>query len=125
MKFPNITYAFLFAGATFGSRLCENSSPVNYTQNWAGAALNGNGYTSVSGTITVPSFPSNFSYSGGGGAWVGIDGFDDCPTILQTGIGWIVEEDGNASYKAWSEWFPAPSGMLVNPRYNESGDYLS
>lgn len=61
-----------------------NKTNVEYSSNWAGAILIGTGYTSVTGTFTVPT-PSS---SGSGSAWVGIDG-DTCSTaILQTGIDW-------------------------------------
>lgn len=61
-----------------------NKTNVEYSSNWAGAILIGSGYTSVTGTFTVPT-PSS---TGSGSAWVGIDG-DTCSTaILQTGIDW-------------------------------------
>lgn len=61
-----------------------NKTNVQYSSNWAGAILIGTGYTSVTGTFTVPT-PST---AGSGSAWVGIDG-DTCDTaILQTGIDW-------------------------------------
>jgi hypothetical protein len=71
--------------------------------------LIGNGYTSVSGQITVPApqLPSGAdsftSYCAS--AWVGIDG-DTCSTvILQSGLDFCVQ--GNStSYSAWYEWYP-------------------
>jgi hypothetical protein len=61
-----------------------NKTNTEYSSNWAGAILIGSGYTSVTGTFTVPT-PST---AGSGSAWVGIDG-DTCDTaILQTGIDW-------------------------------------
>jgi hypothetical protein len=71
--------------------------------------LIGNGYTSVSGEITVPvpQLPSKAdpSISYCASAWVGIDG-DTCTTaILQTGLDFCIQ--GNtASYSAWYEWYP-------------------
>lgn len=63
-----------------------NKSNVEYSGNWAGAILIGTGYTSVTGTFTVPT-PST---AGSGSAWVGIDG-DTCSTaILQTGVDWTL-----------------------------------
>lgn len=74
---------------------------VEYSSNWAGAILIGTGYTSVTGTFTVPQ-PST---AGSGSAWVGIDG-DTCDTaILQTGVDW-TKSGSSYSYDAWYEWYP-------------------
>jgi hypothetical protein len=82
---------------------------VQYSSNWAGAVLIGNGYTRVSGSVTIPSAQvpaggsSNEQYAAS--AWVGIDG-DTCGTaILQTGVDTLIE-DGEASFDAWYEWYP-------------------
>jgi len=78
-----------------------NISEVSYSSNWAGAVLIGSGYTSVTGTFTVPT-PST---AGSGSAWVGIDG-DTCSTaILQTGIDW-TKSGSSITYDAWYEWYP-------------------
>lgn len=78
-----------------------NDSYVEYSSNWAGAVLIGTGYTSVTGTFTVPS-PST---DGSGAAWVGIDG-DTCGSaILQAGVSW-TRSGGSTSYDAWYEWYP-------------------
>lgn len=83
------------------SGLSDDISNVEYSSNWAGAVLVGTGYTSVTGTFTVPT-PST---AGSGAAWVGIDG-DTCDTaILQTGVDWTRSGDSN-SYVAWYEWYP-------------------
>ncbi|KAK8016679.1 aspergillopepsin-2 [Apiospora rasikravindrae] len=85
-----------------------NNTHVQYSSNWAGAVLIGNGYTSVTGTIVVPT-PKAGAGTGGrassASAWVGIDG-DTCSTsILQTGIDFTYT-NGQVSYDAWYEWFP-------------------
>jgi hypothetical protein len=78
-----------------------NKSNVDYSSNWAGAVLIGTGYTSVTGTFTVPQ-PST---TGSGSAWVGIDG-DTCGTaILQTGVDW-TKSGSSYTYDAWYEWYP-------------------
>ncbi|KIN05153.1 hypothetical protein OIDMADRAFT_157799 [Oidiodendron maius Zn] len=78
-----------------------NKTNVEYSSNWAGAILIGSGYTSVTGTFTVPT-PSS---TGSGSAWVGIDG-DTCDTaILQTGIDW-TKSGSSITYDAWYEWYP-------------------
>jgi len=81
--------------------LSSNISEVSYSSNWAGAVLVGTGYTSVTGTFTVPT-PTT---TGSGSAWVGIDG-DTCGTaILQTGIDW-TKSGSSITYDAWYEWYP-------------------
>ncbi|KAG9246851.1 peptidase A4 family-domain-containing protein [Calycina marina] len=78
-----------------------NDTEVSYSGNWAGAVLVGTGYTSVTGTFTVPT-PTT---AGSGSAWVGIDG-DTCSTaILQTGIDW-TKSGSSITYDAWYEWYP-------------------
>ncbi|PBP15753.1 hypothetical protein BUE80_DR013547 [Diplocarpon rosae] len=82
--------------------LKTNKFNPQYSSNWAGAVLIGTGYTSVTGTFTVPSPTS----AGSGSAWVGIDG-DTCETaILQTGIDWTRTSSGEITYDAWYEWYP-------------------
>lgn len=79
--------------------------PTNETfptsENWAGAVLVGSGYTSVTGTFTVPT-PST---TGSGSAWVGIDGYTCGTAILQTGIDW-TKSGSSITYDAWYEWYP-------------------
>ncbi|KAH8588491.1 peptidase A4 family-domain-containing protein [Bisporella sp. PMI_857] len=78
-----------------------NKTNVDYSSNWAGAVLVSTGFTSVTGTFTVPT-PST---TGSGSAWVGIDG-DTCGTaILQTGIDW-TKSGSSITYDAWYEWYP-------------------
>lgn len=92
-----------------------NSSHVQYSGNWAGAVLVGTGYTSVTGTFTVPTPTTD----GSGSAWVGIDG-DTCGTaILQTGVDW-TKSGSKITYDAWYEWLVHtgshnPPYMLLNP----------
>lgn len=92
-----------------------------YSSNWAGAVLIGNGYTAVTAefTVPVPQAPSggspNQQYCAS--AWVGIDG-DTCTTaILQTGIDFCIQ-GGVVSYDAWYEWYPDYaydfSGISIN-----------
>ncbi|KAG0645520.1 Aspergillopepsin II heavy chain [Hyphodiscus hymeniophilus] len=78
-----------------------NKTNVDYSQNWAGAVLIGTGYTSVTGTFTVPQ-PST---TGSGTAWVGIDGDTCASAILQTGVDW-TKSGSSYSYDAWYEWYP-------------------
>ncbi|KAJ3119076.1 hypothetical protein HK100_000474 [Physocladia obscura] len=122
MKFVGVFVATLLAGlvsaapgtpfrrrrADSGHRLINridsanaNITNVSYSSNWAGAVLVGTGYTSVTGTFTVPT-PTT---AGSGSAWVGIDG-DTCGTaILQTGVDW-TKSGSSVTYDAWYEWYP-------------------
>ncbi|KZT03720.1 uncharacterized protein LAESUDRAFT_729021 [Laetiporus sulphureus 93-53] len=90
------------------------TNDVQYSPNWAGAvyAESEGSFTAVTGTFTVPT-PSVPSGSSGGtysaAAWVGIDG-DTCQNaILQTGVDFTVDENGDVSYNAWYEWYPEVS----------------
>jgi hypothetical protein len=86
-----------------------DSINVQYSTNWAGLVLIGSGYTSVTGTIVVPTpkKPSggNTRTQYSASAWVGIDG-DTCDSaILQTGLDFYIQ--GNqVSFDGWYEWYP-------------------
>jgi hypothetical protein len=87
----------------------NETSPAEYSTNWAGAVLIGTGYTSVTAEFTVPrpKLPTGASSSSQycASAWVGIDG-DTCSTaILQTGIDFCIQ-GSTVSYDAWYEWYP-------------------
>ncbi|CAI7611013.1 unnamed protein product [Penicillium glandicola] len=87
----------------------NKTSHEEYSSNWAGAVLIGTGYTSVTGTFTVPTpkLPTGASSKEQycASAWVGIDG-DTCDTaILQTGVDFCIE-GSTVSYDAWYEWYP-------------------
>ncbi|KAI0444929.1 peptidase A4 family-domain-containing protein [Xylaria telfairii] len=78
---------------------------VEYSSNWAGAVLSSTGFTSVVGTIIVPT-PKSTGKTASASAWVGIDG-DTCGTaILQTGLDFSITSSGSVSYDAWYEWYP-------------------
>jgi len=88
-------------GATTLDADSTNNTNVDYSSNWSGAVLVGTGFTSVTGTFTVPTPTTD----GSGSAWVGIDG-DTCGTaILQTGIDW-TKSGSSITYDAWYEWYP-------------------
>ncbi|CAN8095609.1 unnamed protein product [Discula destructiva] len=98
-------------GETSSTTLSLANTPTNnthtaYSQNWAGAILVNSGFTSVTGTITVPTPTSaNNGQESAGAAWVGIDGNTCTSAILQTGIDWYVQ-GSTISYDAWYEWYP-------------------
>lgn len=53
---------------------------VEYSSNWAGAVLSSTGFTSVVGTIIVPT-PKASGKSASASAWVGIDGEYVSPSL--------------------------------------------
>ncbi|HEV2216153.1 MAG TPA: G1 family glutamic endopeptidase [Candidatus Dormibacteraeota bacterium] len=83
------------------------------SSNWSGYAITGSGFTSVTGSWTVPtvSATSKATYSS---TWIGIDGFNNS-SLIQTG----TEQDyfnGSAHYNAWWEILPAaetPIGSIT------------
>lgn len=100
----------------FHSPRIPSSGPARATanagwasSNWSGYAITGSGFTSVTGTWTVPAagrsrhptFSSN---------WIGIDGFNN-DSLIQTG----TESDfynGGAHYDAWWEILPASETVI-------------
>ena len=86
-----------------------DKSNDEYSTNWVGAVLVGEGYTGVYGTFTVPTI----SLPAGGdegssyyaSAWVGLDGYTCESAILQTGVDFNLE-GGSVSFDAWYEWYP-------------------
>ncbi|CAG8918956.1 unnamed protein product [Penicillium salamii] len=86
-----------------------NGPSYNYSNNWAGAVLVGNNYTSVTAEFIapIPKLPAHaFPLSQYCGAmWVGIDGNTCKGVVLQTGIKFCIQ-GSNVTYKAWYEWFP-------------------
>jgi hypothetical protein len=91
----------------------DTGTYTDYGEFWAGATLIGSGYTSVTGTIVVPTPRTppdgNSSTQYAAAAWVGIDGYTCGTALIQTGIAiWI--QNGQPWYNAWYEWFPEASG---------------
>jgi Peptidase A4 family len=82
------------------------------TDNWAGAIIENTDVTTVTGTFEVPAIDlpagGDTATAYCGCAWVGIDGFtNDCDGgLMQAGIDWCIQ-DGDVSYSAWSEYWPA------------------
>jgi hypothetical protein len=91
------------------SREVGADDDTQYDSNWAGAVLIGSGYTSVSGSVVVPTAIEPAGGSAGtqyaATAWVGIDGDTCSSAILQTGVDFFVQ-DGVPSFDAWYEWYP-------------------
>lgn len=71
---------------------------------WGGAVQEGQGWTYVTGTATVP-LVSGQDPNAGAAVWVGIDGYLCQRAILQTGFTlW-----GDGRVETWFEWYPQPS----------------
>ncbi|RDW64656.1 hypothetical protein BP6252_10307 [Coleophoma cylindrospora] len=85
-----------------------------YNGSWGGAAVadlnSGEVVTGVSATFTVatPAIPSDVSSSDSytESTWIGIDG-DGCNNLWQSGIDGTIDSNGEISYYAWYEWYPA------------------
>ncbi|OAA54390.1 proteinase aspergillopepsin II [Cordyceps fumosorosea ARSEF 2679] len=71
---------------------------------WGGAVQEGQGWTMVTGTATVPTV-SGQDPNAGAAVWVGIDGYSCQTSILQTGF--TVWGDGRI--ETWYEWYPEQS----------------
>ena len=84
--------------------------------NWSGYAATGGGYSSVSGSWTVPQ-PSLFGTAGTDAAWVGIGGVNSYD-LIQAGTDTVVSGTGQARYQAWIEMLPnaaRPVPLAVYP----------
>jgi Peptidase A4 family len=98
--------------------------------NWAGAFLDTTDVTSVTGTFTVPtpSIPSGGDSSTDycGCAWVGIDGISNFCSggLMQAGVNWCIE-NGETSYQAWYEWYPAEAQQYWDDISVSAGDVIT
>ena len=82
------------------------------TNNWAGYAVTGNGFTDVRGSWHVPEVNCNVTPNSESAFWAGIDGYSD-NTVEQTG----TSSNCNGStpqYFAWYEFYPAGPVTLTN-----------
>ena len=106
--------AMVFASATtagtsvqHGSRLAsarDHKLTNSTSTNWAGYAVTGSRYTSVSASWVQPAVNCSMTPTGWSSFWVGLDG-DTTNTVEQTGS----EADcssGKAVYSAWYEMYP-------------------
>ena len=87
-----------------------NNTPSN---NWAGWAVTGGQYTSVSATWTQPAI-SCTSTNTWSNFWVGLDGAGSSRTVEQTG----TEADcssGSPVYRAWYEFYPDAAIFMSGP----------
>lgn len=108
------------------SPVTNGTSKAQSSGNWAGAVVEGEGWTTVSGSVTAPTpklppgADSSSQYCAT--AWVGIDG-DSCQTsLLQTGVDFCVT-GGQPDFSAWYEWIPAASTDFPDFSFN-AGDTI-
>ena len=83
------------------------------SSNWAGYAVTGSRYTSVSASWVQPAVNCSVTPTGWSSFWVGLDG-DTTSTVEQTGS----EADcssGKAVYSAWYEMYPKFPTNYSNP----------
>jgi hypothetical protein len=91
------------------------------SSNWAGYAVTGSRYTSVSASWVQPAVNCSVTPTGWSSFWVGLDG-DTTNTVEQTG----TEADcssGKAVYSAWYEMYPKYPVNYSNPV--APGDHFS
>ncbi|KAJ7448984.1 putative aspergillopepsin-2 precursor [Mycena latifolia] len=94
------------------NRLSGRASAATVTSsNWCGAALTGTGFTSVTGTWTIPTISLRSGQSSSSdpaiSQWVGIDGFSDSALIQGGTLSELV--GGRQENVAWTEMLPAAS----------------
>jgi hypothetical protein len=103
-----------------------SAGAATVSSNWAGYAVSGTSYASVSGTWTQPAATCDAStYSQSASAfWVGLGGNSETSNALeQTGTEADCTAGGTATYSAWYELVPAASVKL--PLKVSAGDKMS
>jgi hypothetical protein len=112
---------FLFQSPALAQVSPPNSGAgANNSYNWAGYVANGGGYTSVSGSWTIPQIPATSGFTADA-TWVGIGGVNSSD-LIQTGTQ-VITSASSTTYQAWYEMLPAvsnPIPITVNP-----GDSIS
>ncbi|KAL6895753.1 concanavalin A-like lectin/glucanase [Trichoderma longibrachiatum] len=108
------------AAAALASGLSKHSTAANPPQTldrvWSGVKQSGSGFTSVTGTFTIPKGGKSFGPS----IWVGIDESTECPGggLLQTG----VRLTGNGTAFGWFEWVPLSAPVFEDFKVSEGDD---
>ena len=96
----------------------NSGAGINSSYNWAGYVASGGGFTSVTGTWTVPQIPAASQLTGDA-SWVGIGGVTS-NDLIQAGTQTLTNTNGPSSinYQAWYEVLPGysqPISITVNP----------
>jgi len=89
--------------------------------NWAGYVARGGGFTSVTGTWTVPQ-PSASAAGSSDAAWVGIGG-ENSRDLIQAGTQQAMLDSGSVQYSAWVETLPQTSRTV--PLAVHAGDSIT
>ncbi|KAL3962445.1 hypothetical protein ACCO45_003968 [Purpureocillium lilacinum] len=80
------------------------------SENWCGPVITSNNVTSIEATWVVPSVAIPRGGSSEGDfwfyQWVGIDGTNNCPGLLQAGTGHTIR-NGRVNVFSWYEFWPA------------------
>jgi len=93
------------------SRIQRATEATVTSSNWCGAAVTGTGFTSVSGTWTIPTISRRSGQSTSSepaiSQWVGIDGFNNAALIQGGTLSQLV--GSGQQNVAWTEMLPAAS----------------
>ncbi|KAM0449947.1 hypothetical protein ACHAPV_006862 [Trichoderma viride] len=116
MKSTILNIATAALTAAISERSTGASPPQTLDRVWSGVKQSGSGFTSVTGTFTVPKGGKSFGPS----IWVGIDGSTECPGggPLQTG----VRLTGNGTAFGWFEWVPLSAPVFKTFEVSEGDD---
>ena len=125
-KFYIICIFLLTSTIVMQSNATSNNTALGslYSNNWAGYVLTPYTYSinnevlAINGTFTVPLVThSQIAPLEQTATWIGIGGYHNDSTLIQTGV-WGINNNGTASYYAWYELLPAPPttiNMIVRP----------
>jgi hypothetical protein len=102
--------------------LAASASSQATSNNWSGYVMTGSGYTSVTGTFTVPKV---VRYVAGStvSEWVGIDGWDNA-SLIQAGVNEIPMGPGVSLVEPWWQVLPY-SQRLATGVMTRAGDTVS
>ncbi|PTB64498.1 concanavalin A-like lectin/glucanase [Trichoderma citrinoviride] len=116
MKPVVLTVTAAALASALSKRSTDASPPQTLDRVWSGVKQSGSGFTSVTGTFTVPKGGKSFGPS----IWVGIDGSTECPGggLLQTG----VRLTGNGTAFGWFEWVPLSAPVFEDFQVSEGDD---
>ena len=98
------------AGAAFAASAGSAAADVvtQTSSNWAGYAVTGSAFTSVSATWVQPTATCTSAGSTWSAFWVGLGGFDeDSEALEQIGTAADCSASGKAAYTVWYELVPA------------------
>jgi hypothetical protein len=103
-------------GKTHDLRRAEKTETGYSGTQWSGGVIQQGQWPNVAGlwfipTVSKPPEPPGQEGGWNSASWIGIDGFLISNDVLQAGVQQKVNNNGQASYVAWWEWFvPVPPG---------------